>query len=154
MQQCVLDFDKLEYQHFSNIKDLWIAIRFVYFPERNDLDKYLVVWSKRRQRRVLATCNVTAQKVIVAQELNDPRFHKWVQPILYHEMCHAFFGKDVPRENGRRAWHGKEFRKLERRHPQIPELDYWIKSGGWKFAVHSHRSRINAKQKRVTRLFR
>jgi SprT-like family len=141
MQQCVFNFTRLEFEEYGSLVGLWRAIRFVYFPERPDIDQYAVVWSRRRQKRVLATCNIQSQKVIVAQELNDSIFYEWLSPILYHEMCHAYFGKEVPRENGKRAWHGRQFRLLERRHPRIPELDIWIKTGGWRYAVRRHRGK-------------
>ncbi|MCO6430355.1 MAG: SprT-like domain-containing protein [Deltaproteobacteria bacterium] len=130
-----------DYSSFRCLQRYWSAIRREYFPERPDLDEYLVSWSPRRQKRVLAVCNVQRRRVVVAQELDDPRYHQWLSPILYHEMCHAFFGKDVPKVNGRRAWHGRAFRELEGRHLQIQALNEWIRSGGWLSAVRSHRAR-------------
>jgi hypothetical protein len=59
-------------------------------------------------------------------------------------MCHAALGKGVERKNGKRLWHGPEFRALEARHPKSAELDGWIKSGGWRRAVRSDRSRNTA----------
>ena len=39
---------------------------------------------------------------------------------------------------GRRVIHRKEFKQFEKRHPRIPELNSWIKSGSWDRAVKDH----------------
>jgi hypothetical protein len=56
-------------------------------------------------------------------------------------MCHAILGKDIIKGNKRIAWHGKEFRALESRHPNIKAFDTWVNTGGWLSAVRSDRSR-------------
>jgi hypothetical protein len=64
-------------------------------------------------------------------------------------MCHAYLEHNVSKtSNGKRAWHGKEFRQLEAMHPLIPEFDRWIKDGGWLTAVRSQRAKAaHAKRK-------
>ena len=134
------------------LTDLWNAIRDQYFPDCRVLEEYVVGWSRRRQRRTLATCEVRRKYVRVAKEMRDPLFGVYLAPLLYHEMCHAVLGEDVGYYRGKRAWHGPRFKALERRHPGIPELDAWIKSGGWSYAVrrsrsleqHAKRSRSNS----------
>ncbi len=120
----------------------WCEIRRRFFPDHNDIDTYTVTWSTRAQKRVLASCNIHCRKILVAKELNTERLSKWIEPILYHEMCHAVIGHGVSLSpSGKRQWHGREFKKLEARHPDIPALDEWISAGGWAKAVRSHRSR-------------
>lgn len=122
------------------LKKIWIEVRQEYFPERHDLDKYNVVWSGRRQTRSLASCHTTKQKVIVAPAMKHPQAFIHIRALLYHEMCHAYLGKPKV-VNGRRVMHGKDFYAQERRHPQIPTLNKWIKEGGWDKAVRSTRYR-------------
>lgn len=119
---------------------VWCAVRQQYFPNRPELDQYMVSWSRRRQRRTLASCHVRKKVVHVAKELRDPLFSKYLPALLYHEMCHAALGEDVGYHRGKRAWHGPRFRELERRHSGIAELDAWIKSGGWNYAVRRSRA--------------
>ena len=119
----------------------WKTIRAEWFPDREDLDSYSVYWSTRRQRRVLASCNIRRKLISVAQEMNDPEYFELLTPLLYHEMCHAVLGEDVQRYGSKRAWHGHEFKALEKRHPGIAVLDTWIRSGGWARAVRRHRTR-------------
>lgn len=130
------------------LQTLWLSLRREYFSERTDLDTYIICWSGRRQRRVLASVSVDKKVVRVAQELQTAEHSHWLAPLLYHEMCHAILGRDVPRRNGKRSWHGKEFRELEARHPGIKALDEWIRSGGWHKAVRSHRGRLAARSPR------
>ncbi len=121
---------------------VWTELRREYYPERSDLDSYIVSWSTRKQKRVLASCNVRRHRVVVAKELFEPSAVRWIAPVLYHELCHAVLGEDITSASGRRMWHGVEFRTLEARHPDIPALNLWIRSGGWAMAVRSHRSRM------------
>ncbi len=114
--------------------DLWTSIRMQYFPDREDLDDYKVVWSGRRQTSSLASCNVERKRVQVAAAMKRPESIPFLEPLLYHEMCHAFLGQPKI-VNGRRIMHGKDFKDLEKKHPGIAELDQWIKAGGWKDAV-------------------
>ena len=83
----------------------------------------------------------------MARELNYREFDHWLAPLVYHEMCHAVIGLNVKKTNSRRSWHGREFRQLERRHPQMAEFEAWTKSGGWMTAVRSDRGK-RAAQKR------
>lgn len=119
---------------------LWLALRQRYFPDRPEIDHYRVVWSGRSQKRVLATCFPTKRLVKVARELREPLYDEWLEPLLYHEMCHAYLGK-VANANGRRMWHGPEFRALEARHPGTARLNRWMNNGGWAGAVRRDRAR-------------
>jgi hypothetical protein len=127
--------------HDPFLQEIWVGLRVSYFPDRTDLDDYVVTWSSRQQKRVLASCNIRRRRVVVARELNDPSAVRWISAVLYHELCHAVLGESVTTPEGRRLWHGAEFRALEARHPDIPSLNAWISSGGWAFAVRSSRSR-------------
>ena len=130
---------------------LWGNVQREFFPERTDLLEYTVGWSKRRQKRTLASCNIKQLRIVVAKELNHPNYNCWLEPLLYHEMCHAVIGMGVERSHGKRRWHGREFKQLERRHPQMAALDLWIKSGGWRHAVRSDRSRaVHARRREST----
>ena len=130
---------------------LWSTVRREYFPDRPELDQYLVTWSRRRQRRTLASCHVRRKEVHVAKELRDPLFTKHLPALLYHEMCHAALGEEVGYHKGKRAWHGPRFRALEQRHPGISELDAWIRAGGWAYAVRRSRG-IESRRKVVARI--
>lgn len=130
------------------LREIWLEVRQEYFPHRKDLDEYAVSWSKRNQKRTLASCNIELKKINVARELNHPTHHQWLSPLLYHEMCHAYLEHNVSRHRGKFAWHGREFRSLEALHPCMNLFDSWVKSGGWATAVRSHRSRTaHAKRK-------
>lgn len=123
--------------------DLWKNLRTEYFPEREDLDNYRVLWSKRKHSSCLASCNYQRRKVIVADVMSQDECYKYLEPLLYHEMCHAVLGKP-PVVNGRRVMHGREFKALERMHPRIMELDAWLKAGGWSRAVKKWRKMKNS----------
>ena len=124
------------------LHEQWCQIRKSFFPELTDLDSYVVAWSNRPQKRVLASCNIHRRRILVAKELNQESVSCWLEPILYHEMCHAVIGHGVAlSRSGKRQWHGAEFKALEARHPNIVALDEWIKSGGWARAVRSSRSK-------------
>ena len=123
------------------LKQMWIEIRKKWFPTRPDLDSYSISWSRRRQIRTLASCNYELKRVTVARELNHPEHACWLEPLLYHEMCHGVLGDDVGQCGSKMAWHGPRFQKLENRHPGVRALDVWIKSGGWLSAVRSDRAR-------------
>lgn len=124
------------------LRAIWLQLRENYFPDRPDIDDYLVVWSRRRQRRTLASCSTDQRKVRVARELNTPLCAGWLDPLLYHEMCHAYLGS-----SGTGGCHNRAFKALEQRHPLIPSLDAWIKAGGWLRAVRGERAR-SARKKR------
>jgi len=124
----------------TDLKVIWDNLIDHYFPDGQQLKKYTVRWSTRRQKRTLGSCSITKHTVRIARELMHAQFSEWVEPILYHELCHAYLGKNIQRENGKRAWHGKEFRALERRHPATLPLNAWIKSGGWGKAVRVDRA--------------
>lgn len=120
---------------------VWTTLRSEYFPDRPDLDTYTVSWSPRRQKRVLASCNINQRHVVVAKELFEPSACRWIQAVVYHELCHAVIGEGVRTSGGRRQWHGREFRALEARHPDIEAMNVWIRSGGWAMAVRANRAR-------------
>ena len=123
------------------LHNLWRGLRSEYFPDRPELDSYVVAWSSRSQKRVLASCNIRRHRVVVARELFEPTACQWIAPVLYHELCHAVIGEGVHLQSGKRQWHGAQFRALEARHPDIPAMNAWIRSGGWAMAVRSHRAR-------------
>ena len=123
------------------LKSIWLRVRAEYFPDRLDLDAYTVRWSRRRQRRVLASVSITRKFVCVAKELASEAHYCWLEPLLYHEMCHAVLGENVVIKKRKRQWHGTEFKLLERNHPASSSLDLWIKTGGWSRAVQSSRAR-------------
>ena len=130
-----LDEKKRKYKDDPDLKALWCVIRKKYFPDRPDIDNYIVYWSSRRQIRTLASCNIEDKRIAVAKELNYPEQKKWLEPLLYHEMCHSYLGHSVAGSRGKRGrWHGKEFRDLEARHPGCKALDEWIRAGGWGYS--------------------
>lgn len=121
---------------------VWTNLRQEFFPDCLELDSYVVAWANRPQKRVLASCNIKARRVNVARELFEPAASRWIAPVLYHEMCHAAIGMSVQTSaSGKRMWHGREFRQLEARHPDIAAMNAWIASGGWAMAVRSYRAR-------------
>lgn len=129
---------------------VWLKLRKEFFPDHPHIDQYTVTWSARPQKRVLASCNIQRQRVVVAQELFEPSASRWIAPVLYHEMCHAVIGEGVHlSQSGKRLWHGQQFRQLEARHPDIKAMNAWIATGGWAMAVRSHRAR-QAWQRRRT----
>lgn len=121
---------------------VWRNLRAEFFPDRPDVDDYIVTWSSRPQKRVLASCNIRRRRIVVARELFEPAASRWITPVLYHEMCHAVIGEGVYlSQSGKRQWHGRQFRQLEAKHPDIAAMNAWIASGGWAMAVRSHRAR-------------
>ena len=119
---------------------LWRAIRAHYFPDRPEIDAYRVIWSYRKHSFTLASCNVERRRVAVAHVMQLEDARPFLDPLLYHEMCHAVLGIP-PKVNGRRQIHGREFKALEHRHPGIQALDAWIRVGGWRTAVRKSRRR-------------
>lgn len=119
---------------------IWKRLALRYFPESAHLHEYKIVWSNRRQKRTLASCNIEKRIVRVAQEMNTAKAEQWVEALLYHEMCHAELERNIPKRRGKRQWHGPEFKALEARHPDIPAFNRWIKEGGWLSSIRSHRA--------------
>ena len=101
----------------AELIEVWQTLCSQWFPDRSDLLEYQIQWSTRPQKRTLASCNPYRRQVWVARELQPPQFAEYLPALIYHEMCHAYLGTDVRQANGRRAWHGREFKALERRHP-------------------------------------
>ncbi len=121
----------------EELKLIWHQLQSAYFPEREDILDYAIVWSNRRHTRTLATCNVQSRRVRVAAAMKLPETQAYLPALVYHEMCHAILG--VPERRGkRRVIHGREFKSLERRHPGIAQLNHWIARGGWYQAVKRH----------------
>jgi len=135
------------------LRALWLQLRLEYFPFQPEIDAYTVYWSSRRQKRVLACCNIRRREVKVAKELSSDAASRWLRPILYHEMCHAALGLSLKRKKGKMPWHGQEFKELVVRHPETDLLETWIKTGGWASAVRSERSRAAAKKRKVPDYF-
>jgi hypothetical protein len=133
------------------LTSIWGSLAASYFPDRTDLLSYVVRWSTRRQKRVLGSCNITKRVISVARELNAAEHHVWLEPLLYHEMCHAVLERSVSRRGRKILWHGPEFKALERQHPGIGAMDAWIKGGGWRSAVLSSRARMHWEARRATR---
>lgn len=119
----------------KGLHEIWFSLQNEFFPEEKYLLSYTVCFSGRKQKRVLGSCNITDKRVKIAKELNDEEFSMWLPPLLYHEMCHAVLGKNVPSKNGRKLWHGTTFKKIEMRHPLMHSFNVWVKSGGWLKAV-------------------
>lgn len=120
---------------------IWAGLQKSFFNDRADLLDYEVLWSIRRQKRVLASISYKDKRVRVAKELNHPDYVNLLEPLLYHEMCHAVIGDQVERINGKRLWHGPKFKHLESLHPGSKALDSWIKTGGWARAIRRDRAR-------------
>lgn len=125
----------------ERLTKIWQLLAIQYFPNCTELNTYVIGWSTRKQKRTLASCSIEKRMVRVARELNYPELHIWLEPLVYHEMCHAVLGKDIPIRHRKRCWHGAEFKNLESQHPQILLLDQWIKNGGWSQTVRSDRAK-------------
>ena len=126
--------------------EIWRNLIREYFPDRADLLDYKMAWSSRRQKRTLASCNLRARRILVAQELNDPDYLQYLPALIYHELCHAVLGYSVRSTSGKSRWHGSEFKALEKRHPGIAILNLWIKKGGWRQAIRRHRGKNSYKK--------
>jgi len=123
--------------------ELWLELRRSFFPERTDLDNYVVIWVERKHKTVLGTCDSAKRRVRINRALDVEGLRPLLDALLYHEMCHAVLGKpDVVR--GRRVLHGRAFRALEARHPGIEALDEWIRAGGWMRASRAFGRRLIA----------
>lgn len=141
--------EKLQELGDGDIYEIWLKLRRTWFPDRKELDSYALRFSKRKQTRTLACCDVFTRKVTVARELAYGDYRTWLVPLLYHEMCHAVLGSTARRTGKRRNLHGAEFKSLESLHPQINDLNQWIATGGWLKAIRSDRAR-RAAHKRTT----
>jgi len=126
----------------------WAILQKEYFPELHGLLDYQVLWSARRQRRTLASCNCPKKRVCVAKELQCSEYSHLLDPLLYHEMCHAALENRVSRRAGKTLWHGPEFKGLLARHPGTADLKNWLRHGGWARAVRQARARTAAARRR------
>ncbi len=133
-QTLLEDFEKASEGEEQSLREIWLRLREDYFPDRSDIDDYNVVWSGRRQTMSLATCSIHRRKVAVAKAMSLGEGAPYLEPLLYHEMCHAILGEPEV-VDGRRIMHGRDFKELEKRHPDISKLDLWIKQGGWNRVV-------------------
>lgn len=122
----------------EDLKDIWLRLRHEYFPEQTEIDNYDVKWSDRNQKSLLASCNIAKAKVKVAKALDHYSCKEIIEPLLFHEMCHAALGEPKV-VRGRRIMHGRDFKALERKHPKIPLLNAWIRDGFWDKAVRRYR---------------
>lgn len=122
--------------NISDLCDTWRKLQEQFFPTRTDLCSYKLHWARRRSIRCLASCMLGASRVSVNPVFKRPDLKHLLEPLLFHEMCHAFLGKPKIK-NGRAVYHGKEFRALERQHPLIANLNAWIKNGHWETAARS-----------------
>jgi hypothetical protein len=129
---------------------IWEKLILQYFPEKSELLSNKIRWSKRPQKRVLASCNIEKRVVTVAPAMQLPESYIHLESLIYHELCHAVAG--ISMKNGRRDIHSKSFKSLEALHPGIKELDRWIKMGGWINAVRKSTRKIN-KEKLLRRTF-
>lgn len=133
----------------ERLDEIWSRLARTFFPDHPEIPLFRIRWSARSQRNCLGSCNVEARTVNIAKVLDNPEYYRLLEPLIYHEMCHAALGK--PRVvNGRRQMHGRDFKALERRHPGIAELDRWIASGGWHAAVRKARRASGAQHRRST----
>lgn len=123
------------------LTEIWRKLAVSFFPDLPELLHFNVTWSQRRQKRVLASITVDKKLVRVARELSHPDYKSYLEPLLYHEMCHAVVGNQVEVQGGKRLWHGPAFKSLEANHPGIISLQSWIKSGGWSQAIRRERAR-------------
>jgi len=119
---------------------IWRRLYEQYFPQHEEIPLYEIVWSNRGQRSSLASCNVEKKRVNVATVMQEEDCRPYLEALIYHEMCHAALGEPKV-VRGRRIMHGRDFKKLEVRHPGIKLLDEWIKEGGWDKAVRRVRKR-------------
>ncbi|MDR2338159.1 MAG: SprT-like domain-containing protein [Deltaproteobacteria bacterium] len=124
-----------------DLNEIWQKLQQEFFPMHYALDQYQIVWSRRNNKRNLAVCDYRKKKVIVSPALNNIKFRQIVEPLVYHEMCHAVLG-EPQRQNGRFVYHGKEFHSLEKRHSQTRSLNEWIKNGGWANAKRVYTRRM------------
>jgi len=127
--------------------ETWKRLQESYFPDSLFLNEFKVCWSNRHQTSCLASVNLQTKIVRVAPAMKLPESQLFLEPLLYHEMCHAIVGIKVVR--GRRKIHSREFKNLENLHPHIKFLDIWIKNGGWSKAV-----KLAKKQKNIAQLMK
>lgn len=123
------------------LKGIWLDVRREWFPRNPELDSYSVRWSVRGQKRTLASCYIERKQVNVARELNCDAYLEWLDPLLYHEMCHAYLGDCAVGRKDIAHRHGREFKALERRHPKTRAFNTWLRAGGWQTAVRSDRAK-------------
>ncbi len=132
------------------LKSTWEALYKEYFPNNNNLSQFNVQWSKRRQKRTLASCNCQKKRISVAKEILHKDYQWVLYPLLYHEMCHAVLYDDMKIKGRRRSLHGREFKMLEKKHPLTASLYLWIKKGEWAKAIRRSRTREHWQRIRKT----
>lgn len=128
----------------------WQRLQTQFFPERVDILDYEVRWSARVQKRVLGSCNLTHRRVRISRAMDRPELTHLLEALIHHEMCHAIVGAQLS-ARGRRIFHGRDFRVLERAHPEAMLLDEWIRAGGWQQAVRSYAATVRYQKRRLSR---
>ena len=130
-----------KYEFNKLLNKIWSDLIQEYFPDHESLlNEYKLLVTQRIQTQTLASCNVERKRIEVAGALNHSSARSILSPLIYHEMCHAVLGP--PKEvNGRCIFHGKEFKALERRNPQIALLNNWIKEGHWEKVTERFKSK-------------
>jgi len=139
--------EKFEYAQRveRTLLDIWNDLREQYFPNHPHLNDYKIIWSERKHRRTLASCNVERKRISVAPVMKLPEANQYLEALIYHEMCHAVLGMPE-RVNGRRRIHGRDFKNLEMLHHGIPHLDRWIANGGWIAAARKYNRAMTRKR--------
>ncbi len=132
-QKTVVSPSRNKISEDPDLKIIWNKLIDQYFNADPELKKYKVVWSGRSQKRVLASCNIYSKVVRVAPAMKFGDAPLFIEPLLYHELCHAVVGFITV--GRKRVFHSRQFRAQEARHPQIELLNQWIKLGGWTKSV-------------------
>ena len=73
----------------DELRSVWSELQFHYFPNREDILSYTLVWSGKKHRRTLASCNVERKRISVAPVMELEQARPYLPALLYHEMCHA-----------------------------------------------------------------
>lgn len=82
--------------------------------------------SRKRRRTIrFGSYHYQGDIIRIHAALDDAFVPEWVvRFVIYHEMLHAYLG--IRRSaNGRREYHGAEFRAMERQHPDYERVRAW-----------------------------
>ncbi len=75
-------------------------------------------WTRRRNRRRLASYSPTSNVIVVSRLLDHPAVpHFFLEYILFHEMLHVLLPAE--RRGGRVIYHHRRFRQMERTFPHF-----------------------------------
>ncbi len=127
-----------------NLVTIWGKLENEYFPGDKNLSIYSITWAKRYSKRNLAYCDYQKKRVVVSPVMNNIKLLHMLEPLIYHEMCHAKLG-EPKRVRGRYIYHGKDFHKLEALHPFIKEFNDWIHNGGWANAKRVYARKMSSR---------